>query len=597
MRQNEMSGQSNHLARILLLFHKNISDAATAKKDYTKFERNLFSLLLILVLIPLLSISFLSHQQYKNLLLKNELTELVLNIQQAEKSMERFGSKLLTIIKFVALSDGYQELTVPDNLKALFDKLQSHYPDFADIEIIDVHGKQKAYVGPYALDPRDYKDQKWYQEVLQRGVYISNIFSGYRQVPHFVIAISQDCKSDHGKWVLRVTIDGKRMQQYVDTVSTTLIDDVYLENTDGIAQTQPRKYGKQGELSPLIVPKSNKYDARRILNEDAHLLNEGPDITVRKTPRGEKVLKASMPLGGTNWNLVMIKESFLQERSWFFFQLRLFTIVFLCLTGAILVALRLSRGVTVYIRESDKKREQFFAEVEESEKLASIGRLAAGVAHEINNPLSIINQKAGLVNDYFELTGPFQYKEEMLEALDGIEQSVLRCRTITHRLLGFARHTDVEIEELDINRVLEETAAFLSREASYNQIQMVFDLQNDIHPIYSDKGQLQQVFLNIINNAVDAIGSNGTITLSTGQEDQETIKVTISDTGEGMSEETKKRIFEPFYTTKETGKGTGLGLSISYGIIEKLGGRIAVTSAENVGTTFEINLPVRHDKE
>jgi two-component system NtrC family sensor kinase len=343
--------------------------------------------------------------------------------------------------------------------------------------------------------------------------------------------------------------------------------------------------------------KSNNYNPGKILGEDAHLLEDGPTIIVRKNRKGDKVLKASMPLSSTDWSLVMIKESFLQERSWEFFQFRLFTIVFVCLVAAVLVAFRLSRGVTAYIRESDIKREQFLAEVEEAEKLASIGRLAAGVAHEINNPLSIINQKAGLVNDYFELTGPFEYKEQMLEALNGIENSVIRCRTITHRLLGFARHADIDLEVIGINKVLHETASFLVREATYDQIQMVFNLQDSISDIYSDRGQLQQVFLNIINNAVDAIGSNGTITLTTSQVDLDYIKVTIADTGGGMSEETRRRIFDPFFTTKETGKGTGLGLSISYGIIEKLGGRISVISEENVGTTFEIYLPVRHEKE
>ncbi len=257
--------------------------------------------------------------------------------------------------------------------------------------------------------------------------------------------------------------------------------------------------------------------------------------------------------------------------------------------------LKISTGITAYIREGDRKREHFLAEAESASKLASIGQLAAGVAHEINNPLSIINQKAGLVEDYFEMTGPFQYKKEMQGALDGIQESVLRCKTITHRLLGFARHTDVQTEEIEINVLLKEVVAFLAKEATYNQISIDFDLDDTVQNIFSDRSQLQQVFLNIVNNAVDAIGKNGRILLSSSKIDQDTIKIKITDTGEGMSADVQRRIFDPFFTTKETGKGTGLGLSISYGILKKLGGTIKVQSEIGKGTTFVITLPVTHD--
>lgn len=191
------------------------------------------------------------------------------------------------------------------------------------------------------------------------------------------------------------------------------------------------------------------------------------------------------------------------------------------------------------------------------------------------------------------MTGDFQYKESMLGALDSVQKSVVRCKTITHRLLGFARHTDVKTEEIDINALLQEVAAFLAQEATYNQIDIDFDLEQDIRKICSDRSQLQQVFLNIINNAIDAIGSNGQISVSSKNMDQETIQVKITDTGMGMSPEVERRIFDPFFTTKETGKGTGLGLSITYGILKKLGGRISVQSKIGEGTTFAITLPVK----
>ena len=583
------------LSRLLPLFGGNLENSVVMEKDYSHFARSLFILLLILVLTPLGIISGLSNYQYKQLLQKEELTQLMLDIEQAESTIERFVSKLQSIIKFVGSADRYEELLNPGKLQALFARLQREYPDFADIEIIDSQGRQKSYIGPYELVGYDHTEQQWYKEVLNRGVYISNVFSGYRQVPHFVIAVSRKHLDREGSWVLRVTIDGRTLQRYVDTISTTSVADIYMIDANNVAQTQPRKFGKLGQVSRFHVPQQANYDLSNILPKHDGIVQKDAEISVRETDEGLEVLHVAVALKNTPWQLVMVKGLYTHGNVWFFFQLRLFFILFSCIIVAVLVILKLSSGITTYIRECDRKREHFLAEAESASKLASIGQLAAGVAHEINNPLSIINQKAGLVGDYFEMTGAFKYKEEMKGALDGIQNSVIRCKTITHRLLGFARHTDVQTEEIEINNLLREVVAFLAKEATYNQISIYFDLDDTVQEIFSDRSQLQQVFLNIVNNAVDAIGKNGQILLSSSKVDEDTIEVEITDTGQGMSAEVQRRIFDPFFTTKETGKGTGLGLSISYGILKKLGGTIKVQSEIGTGTTFVITLPVTHD--
>ncbi|MGB5686977.1 MAG: ATP-binding protein, partial [Candidatus Electrothrix sp.] len=233
-------------------------------------------------------------------------------------------------------------------------------------------------------------------------------------------------------------------------------------------------------------------------------------------------------------------------------------------------------------------------------KLASIGRLAAGVAHEINNPLAIINQQAGLIQDIQEMSPDFPHKDMVAESLAGIQNSVQRCKVITHRLLGFAHQTKVEMEEVDINALLHEAVDFLAEEASYNQIGMEFILDQDIQRPWSDHGELLQIFLNIIGNAIDALaesGGGGRITLSSQQVAPETVRICIADNGPGMTAEVQQHIFDPFFTTKETGRGTGLGLSIVYGLIRKLGGTVNVVSVLGKGTEFEIDLPIHQEEE
>jgi two-component system NtrC family sensor kinase len=231
---------------------------------------------------------------------------------------------------------------------------------------------------------------------------------------------------------------------------------------------------------------------------------------------------------------------------------------------------------------------------EHTNKLASIGRLAAGVGHEINNPLAIIDQKIGLIEDILAMSeDDFDHKGTILKSLQVVNQSVERCKVITHRLLGFARRTEVHAEQLDINEVIREVIQFLDNAMLYNRISLDLDLDDTLPLATSDRVQLQQVFLNIINNAIDAIGKNGLIrirSLAAGSD----LQISIEDNGPGIAEEVLPNIFEPFYTTKDTGKGTGLGLSITYGLIKKLGGDIGVQSHLGHGTTFTITLPLQN---
>ncbi len=245
-----------------------------------------------------------------------------------------------------------------------------------------------------------------------------------------------------------------------------------------------------------------------------------------------------------------------------------------------------------------KKSERTLRESEQlllqAHKMEAIGRLAAGVAHEINNPLAVINEKAGLMKDFLELSGDFQkYREKFISLIQGIFESVGRCRTITHRLLGFSRRVDASLETFDLNNIVREVIDFVEKEILYKNVQLKITYADNLSHVESDKGQIQQVILNILNNAVDAVDKGGFIEVQTGIKDERTVTVSIIDNGHGIPENIRNHIFEPFFTTKEKDKGTGLGLSISYGIMKKLGGTITVKSKVNEGTTFVIEIPTR----
>ena len=229
----------------------------------------------------------------------------------------------------------------------------------------------------------------------------------------------------------------------------------------------------------------------------------------------------------------------------------------------------------------------------QSQKLAAIGELSTGIAHEINNPLAIIRQEAEWIQHLLKNKEKLDAKAvgELKGALHQIVQQVDRCKDITHRLLDFARKRKPIIQAVEVNKIIEDMALLVEREAKHNKIQIIRDYEKNLPLIHSDGPQLRQVVLNLLNNAVQAIDKGGVVTVATRMAAEDTIDLMVSDTGCGIPEEHLEKIFDPFFSTKPEGRGTGLGLSICLGILQRLGGRISVVSTVGQGTTFTINLP------
>ena len=235
----------------------------------------------------------------------------------------------------------------------------------------------------------------------------------------------------------------------------------------------------------------------------------------------------------------------------------------------------------------------------QAQKLAAIGQLGAGVAHEINNPLAIIRQEAQWMQTLLQ-TDHFHGLEEVKELQDSLReiiQQVDRTKEITHNLLDFARKRPPVMQAVAVNKLIEDMAKLVENEARKKNIRIVKHLAPDLPRIYSDAPQLRQVILNILNNATYAIRGDGAVTVTTRLAGKDTLEIMVSDTGPGIAPEDLPRIFDPFFTTKPPGQGTGLGLSICHGIVEKLGGRITVTSQVGQGATFTVSFPVQPEEE
>jgi len=243
------------------------------------------------------------------------------------------------------------------------------------------------------------------------------------------------------------------------------------------------------------------------------------------------------------------------------------------------------------LKERDERLKEYAQQqIMKSERLATLGQLAAGVAHEINNPLGAVLMYTHLSLEEMEAEDPHR---KNLEKAVG---EAARCKDIVKGLLDFARQTEPKVEELDANEILERTLSLVENQALFQNVRITKALSDYLPKIMIDGNQIQQVFTNIILNAAEAIEGEGELSVTTRMAtDGESIEIEITDTGCGISKESLEKIFDPFFTTKEVGRGTGLGLAVSFGIVARHKGTINVKSEQGKGTTFIIRLPIRYE--
>jgi two-component system, NtrC family, sensor kinase len=494
-------------------------------------------------------------------------------------SVDLFLDERISQLTSLAHTHSIEQLKNEDYLSKVFNIIQTRSKSFMDLGVIDEDGNHLAYVGPYynLLRKVNYKDEKWFHDVMATGVQVSDVFLGFRKSPHFIIAVL--VREKNRSWILRATIDSDIIDNIVRAAWIGKKGDAFIINRGNVLQTAPRFGGKVME-----PPQAPDFAAAT-----GTIVEE---IIFQKEP----LLYATSIVKLKKWVLVISEAPteqltpLLQAR--FLAGLIVFGGVVLIIIGAVVT----TRSMMKELLRMDRKKAASDEMAMQSSKMAALGKMAAGIAHEINNPLAVIGEKAGWMKDLLgmeDVAGSENF-QELSDAVNKIEYHVVRAKTVTHRLLGFARRMEPLTERVNINTILDESLDFLENEARYRNIDIQTNYAPDLPLTTTDQSQVQQVFLNIINNGIDAIGKDGEITINTrGIKNNSEICVEISDNGPGIPKEVLQKIFDPFFTTKEVGKGTGLGLSISYSIMENLGGRIMVASEEGKGTTFTIYFPVR----
>ncbi len=530
-------------------------------------------------IIPLIFLAIVDYKVTRSSVESEILMRTSRLVSNTRRSVSFFFVERRSALDFIIQDNTFEALNNPDRLFVILENLKKAIGGFADLGVIDAKGFQQAYSGPYVFKGIDYSSQEWFKEVADGGMYISDVFTGVRNAPHLVIAVKHDLP-DGSFYVLRATLETEQFKDLLSKLEVSGEGDAFIINNKGILQTPSRYHGKVLEKIKIPVPE----------------YSETTQVLETNTSDGKPILMGYAYIRETPYILMVVKQKDELMHPWYSSQKKIIAFLIASITAILIVILCVATYLVGNIYMADQKRVMALYHAEHFDRMASIGRLAAGVAHEINNPLAIINEKAGLIKDIFTFKPEYSKDQKLKGLVDSIISSVERCGAITKRLLNFARQADMSIQKIDLKAIIGDVLGFLNKEAEYRSISVIVNI-DDIPQFESDRGKLQQIFLNLVTNAFAAMNDGGKLEITVNRRNQDSVAVAFTDNGCGIPESDLKRIFEPFFTTKAKTGGTGLGLSIIYGLIRELGGKIFVKSEVGKGTTFTVILPLKSEKK
>jgi two-component system NtrC family sensor kinase len=568
-----------NLSRLKPRFWDHQDAAAGPESHHFSFRRKwllIVTFTTMVTLTPLLVMTLVDYRLTRQAFESEATMAVSRMISNTWRSASFLLSQRRAALEFVARDNRLTDLLAPGRLDAILANLQGGMGGFVDLGVVDTDCTIQSYAGPYALQRSRVKSTVCFDQAVANGFFISDVTLIRGQHHQLVIAIRHDLEGG-GFFVLRASLDASLLDSPIAQLDLGPENDAFIVNTRGILQTSSRQYGNRFEKVPLVIPAT--VDGTRVLK------------TVDRA--GRSILMGVAPIPDSPFLLMMVRQESGIMDLWLKPRMRL--IGFLLFSIILILASIL--GVATYlvnrIHAADRRRVQALHQAAYANKLASIGRLASGVAHEVNNPLAIINQKTGLIKDLFTIHREYAGNEKLMGLVDDVLASVRRCGAITRRLLDFARHMESSIEVVDIEAIIRQVLAFMEKEAQRRCIAVSVSVKEKIPRMESDHGNLQQIFLNLINNAFAFMGDGGRLDITIARQGSTHVRVRVADTGKGIPEGDLKRVFEPFFSTRHGHGGTGLGLSVTYGMVSEMGGEITVSSQVNRGTCFTVTLPLQ----
>jgi two-component system, NtrC family, sensor kinase len=550
---------------------------------YRELQRKNLLRLVLMYLAPLFLLSGYFYLQYRSMMQESIGNHLRTVAESRAGTMDLFLHE--RIVNLSNLIDDSRLLIppAPAVMEEMLRKLRQANDSFEDVGFIDAVGIQTAYAGPYPrLQGSDYGREEWFVSLkaMSGNFIVSDSHLGFRGKPHFTLAVSRVIEGRY--CVLRAALDPVKSYLVVSSLEEAHDMNISVVNQAGELQLPLQAGGTDPRRPPIIPVRS-------------------PRIGLATTQAGGRTVPYAYSwLRMCDWALLVVPSADAGSARSGNAQISIIAFSIAIISLVFSVFLIRAKRIVQTIRQADATRAQLTDNLIHASKLAAAGQLAAGIAHEINNPLAIISEEVGLIQDMTDSKfGVDMTLQDLTPHLESIHEAVVRCRGITGKLLAFVRKDEVTVRPHNLHHVIDDVVNnFYGRGIAGAGIKIVRSYCRDSLYFVADRTQLEQVFLNLINNAIDAVQRNGQITITTTllwEDDR--VRVDVEDTGIGMTQEQLEKIFLPFYTTKKVGKGTGLGLAISYAMIKSMEGEISVSSTLGKGSIFSITLPIEGPKK
>lgn len=554
---------------------------------HNSIRRTILTCMILVPVVPFFLILVVGFYHFKVSLESRTIKNMQRIAQDHREIIDAFLEERVNDLEFIHASYTFDALRRHQTLQKVFSWLQLASNAYTDLGVFDAQGVHVAYRGPYPLTGKVYKDAPWFKEVIKHGVYISDVFLGFRQTPHFVVAVARD--SDQGRWVLRATIDSQKFNTLVGGVQIGQTGEAYILNANGVLQTTRRSGGR-----PMEAP-----------GDAIHMDHRQQDVDLGHQTffSLDKYLYAVASLKGGAWILFVRQDKADAFRA---LRVTIYATALICLLGGSLIifaAVYLTNRIVNRMEKMDAEKAQLGQQLISASRLAELGEMAAGFAHEINNPLQIIKSEHALIDALLDdLKNDNGLKAsptiaELEESMGQVNLQISRCARITQAILKFGRQSEPTVETIDLRKYIPEVIQMVANKASVHGIAVVQDFPAETALVKGDPAQLQQVLINLFNNAMDAIltrhgPSGGELRVAIQPAGNGAVEINVADNGCGIDSGNLPKVFSPFFTTKPVGEGTGLGLSVCYGIIDGMGGTMEVKSEQGSGTVFTIHLPV-----
>ena len=538
--------------------------AISATRDFPYYRKVWKKVVVILVVSAFLPLALIGGGMYFYLArtIKHKTMEaLQTEAVSHKKDIDSFLTERIMDLKLVSQNNSLEKMISPGMVEQVLASFQNELPYFQDLGIIGPDGGHLAYTGPYDLGTKNYKDTFWFKAVMAQGVYVSDVFTGFRNDPHFIIAV----RRNEGKsaWILRATVMSGLFDNIVTGVAGNRKGDAYLINSKGDFQTNPRKGGKLMMKSQVSPPDRFK---------------------------GVQVEKQGATLTLTTWletvpwlSVVTIDKRDIFEDSRKVRNISLFVV----LLGGFLMILAIlltTDSLVSMLEEKRKNKRRLDSRLRRTAFLASSMKLSKGVFSDLNDILSNIHVTATLMK---EQADPANFGETDLMAEQIFSESI-RGKNLIDSIIRFTIAKDPIILDVNIHMVLNRIIGFLKTPLIEKNIGVTTDFQDGLPSVRSDVTALRQVFLNLLLNASAVVGANGSIYVSTSIKEN-FVTVLVSDDGPCLGNADKERIFDLHHLTRRG--DWGFGLAISRFIMERIGGKMSVQNREEQGVVFEVRVP------